>query len=141
MIGVAEWNPDKIATYTSIFGGNAAAETAAYNSALSSGNIYDYEDELYGNTGMISQTSVSVSGGNSATNFYITGTARAEDGIIKNTGFDRNSIRLNLDHRISENIRVASRTNYTKSDNQRGFTGNQNGSGGSIGYALSYTPT
>ena len=141
LVGVADWNPDKIATYTSIFGGNAAAETAAYNAALNAGNIYDYEDELYGNTGMISQTSVSVSGGNSKTNFYITGTTRSEDGIIKNTGFDRNSIRLNLDHRISENIRVASRTNYTKTDNQRGFTGNQNGTGGSIGYALSYTPT
>jgi TonB-linked SusC/RagA family outer membrane protein len=141
LVGVADWNEEKINVYTALFGGNTSSELAAYNSALNSGNIYDYEDELYGNTGMISQTSVSVSGGNSKTNFYITGTTRAEDGIIKNTGFDRNSIRLNLDHRISENLRVASRTNYTKSDNQRGFTGNQNGTGGSIGYALSYTPT
>lgn len=141
LLGVAEWNPDKIATYTANLGGNTAAETAAYNNALSNGNIYDYEDELYGNTGLISQTSVSVSGGNSATSFYITGTTKTEEGIIKNTGFDRNSLRLNLDHRISSNIRVASRTSYTKSDNQRGFTGNQNGTGGSIGYALSYTPT
>ncbi|MBO6584556.1 MAG: SusC/RagA family TonB-linked outer membrane protein [Gracilimonas sp.] len=141
LVGVAEWNPDKITTYTSIFGGNTAAEIAAYNAAANAGRIYDYEEELYGNTGLITQTNVGVSGGNSATSFYITGTTRSEDGIIENTGFDRNSIRLNLDHRISENLRVASRTSYTFSENQRGFTGNQNGTGGSIGYALSYTPT
>ncbi|MGN8225740.1 SusC/RagA family TonB-linked outer membrane protein [Gracilimonas sp. BCB1] len=141
LVGVAEWNPDKITTYTSIFGGNAAAEIAAYNAAANAGRIYDYEEELYGNTGLITQTNVGVSGGNSATSFYIAGTTRSEDGIIENTGFDRNSIRLNLDHRISENLRVASRTSYTFTENQRGFTGNQNGTGGSIGYALSYTPT
>ncbi|WP_421773524.1 SusC/RagA family TonB-linked outer membrane protein [Gracilimonas sp.] len=141
LVGVAEWNPDKITTYTSIFGGNTAAEIAAYNAAANAGRIYDYEEELYGNTGLITQTNVGVSGGNSATSFYIAGTTRSEDGIIENTGFDRNSVRLNLDHRISENLRVASRTSYTFTENQRGFTGNQNGTGGSIGYALSYTPT
>ena len=147
LVGVAEWSPEKINTYGNIFVGadNRAAfiasETAAYNEALSNGNIYDYEDELYGNTGLITQTNVGVSGGNSSTSFYIAGTTRSEEGIINNTGFDRNSIRLNLDHRISENLRVASRTSYTFTENQRGFTGNQNGTGGSIGYALSYTPT
>ena len=30
---------------------------------------------------------------------------------------------------------------YYKSDNDRGFTGNQNNTGGSIGYALAYTPS
>lgn len=141
LIGVAEWNEEKINVYTSIFGGDAATELAAYNNAVSNNSIYDYEEELYGNTGLINQTNLSVSGGNTTTNFYIAGTTRSEDGIINNTGFDRNSIRLNLDHRISDNIRIASRTNYTNTENQRGFTGNQNGTGGSIGYALSYTPT
>lgn len=141
LVGVADWNEEKINVYTAIFGGNAANELAAYNNAVSNNAIYDYEEELYGNTGLINQTNLSVSGGNSTTSFYITGTTRTEDGIINNTGFDRNSVRLNLDHRISENIRIASRSNYTNTQNQRGFTGNQNGTGGSIGYALSYTPT
>ncbi|MDR9416703.1 MAG: SusC/RagA family TonB-linked outer membrane protein [Gracilimonas sp.] len=139
--GVAEWNPEKVEIYSTIFGRNVANELAAYNSAANAGNIYDYEEILYGNTGLISQTNIGVSGGNRSTSFYLSGTTRSEGGIIENTGFDRNSVRLNIDHRINENITVSSRTSYTYTENERGFTGNQNGSGGSIGYALAYTPT
>lgn len=139
--GVASWDENKIDVYTSILGGSAADEKAAYNAAKSAGKIYNYEDVLYDNTGIITQSNLSVSGGNDRTSFYLSGTLRSEEGIVDKTGFDRNSIRLNVDHRISDRIRVASRSNYTFSDNSRGFTGNQNGTGGSIGYALAYTPT
>lgn len=141
LIGVAEWDEAKIDAYTSVLGGDAAAEKAAYNAAKSSGRIYNYEDILYGNRGLINQTSLSVSGGSGQTSFYLSGTHRTEDGIIENTGFDRSSLRLNVDHRISNTLRVSSRSSYTFTDNERGFTGNQNGTGGSIGYALAYTPT
>lgn len=139
--GVAEWNEEKVEIYSTIFGRNVDSEVAAYNQAASAGNIYNYEDELYGNNGLISQSSIGISGGNNSTSFYLSGTSRTEDGIIDNTGFDRNSVRLNIDHRINDNISVSSRSSYTYTDNQRGFTGNQNGTGGSIGYALAYTPT
>ncbi|SMO83070.1 SusC/RagA family TonB-linked outer membrane protein [Gracilimonas mengyeensis] len=139
LLGVPSWSEEKIDIRWS--GDRAELEKERYRQAVANGNIYDYEEELYGNIGLINQTNIGISGGNRTTTFYLSGTVRSEDGIIENTGFDRNSVRLNIDHSISEKIRVASRSSYTHSDNQRGFTGNQNGSGGSIGYALAYTPT
>lgn len=139
--GVAEWNEEKVEIYSTVFGRNVNNELTAYNQAANAGQLHDYEDILYGNRGMISQTNIGISGGNNSTSFYLSGTTRSEDGIIENTGFERNSLRLNVDHRINDNISVASRSSYMYSDNQRGFTGNQNGTGGSIGYALAYTPT
>src|SRR5699024_7845019 len=65
----------------------------------------------------------------------------AGDGIVENTGSARSSIRANLDHNIADNIRVSSSSNFARTANNRGFTGNQNGSGGSLGYTLAYTPT
>ncbi|MEQ8357901.1 MAG: SusC/RagA family TonB-linked outer membrane protein [Cytophagales bacterium] len=141
LLGVPSWDEAKIRNYYGGSNPTADAQVAAYNAAVSSGNIFDYEEEVYGETGMISETNLSISGGNEKTTFYLTGGFRGEDGIIQKTGFERNSARLNLDHRLSDDIRVSSRSSYSFTDSQRGFTGNQNGSGGSIGYALSFIPT
>ena len=139
LLGVASWDEEKI---RSRYSGEAAdAEVAKYKQAVSNGNIYDYEDMIYGNRGAISETNVSVSGGNDKTQFFVSGGYHAENGIVNNTGFDRGSVRANLDHSITDNISVASSSNFIQTGNRRGFTGNQNGSGGSLGYTLAYTPT
>lgn len=54
LLGVASWDEAKIRR---IYGNGATgdAQVAAYNSAVSSGNIFDYEEEVYGETGMISK--------------------------------------------------------------------------------------
>ncbi len=83
---------------------------------------------------------ISLSTGGEKTRFFFSGDFKDEDGIIKETGFKRQSIRANVDHDISNNIRISSNTNYIHTDSQRGFTGNQNTTGGSIGYTLSSTP-
>ena len=139
LLGVASWNEEKIRSRYS--GAEADREVQKFQEAKANGNLYDYEDIIYGNRGLISETNVSVSGGNAKTQFYVSGGFHAEDGIVENTGFDRSSIRANLDHNISDNIRVSSSSNFARTANNRGFTGNQNGSGGSLGYTLAYTPT
>ncbi|MCW9707651.1 SusC/RagA family TonB-linked outer membrane protein [Aliifodinibius sp. 1BSP15-2V2] len=139
LLGVASWSEEKI---NSLYSGEAAEiELERFRQAQSNGNIYDYEDIIYGNRGLISETNVSVSGGDEVTQFFVSAGLHAEEGIIDNTGFDRGSIRANLDHDISDNIRISSSSNFSKTANDRGFTGNQNGSGGSLGYTLAYTPT
>jgi len=143
LLGVAEWDENKIEIFQSLLGSSdaIASEQALFRQARDNGRLIDYEEEIYGENGLVSQTSISVSGGNEKTSFFVSGTTKSEDGIIENTGFDRNSLRLNLDHRINDRVRVSSRSNYIKTDNQRGFTGNQNGTGGSVGYALAFIPT
>ncbi len=139
LLGVASWSEDKIRTLYS--GATADAEVQKFQQAQQNGNLYDYEDILYGNRGLLSESKISISGGNSQTQFFISGGFHAEEGIIEGTTFDRGTIRANLDHNITDQIRISSSSNFVKTDNNRGFTGNQNGSGGSLGYALAYTPT
>lgn len=140
LLGVASWSESKIQNFYSD-PGVAAAEVQKYQQAVANGNIHDYEEELYGNEGLISKTNLSISGGNSDTQFYIAGGYHGEEGIIEGTNFNRGSIRANLDHSLTDAIQITSSSNFVKTDNNRGFTGNQNGTGGSLGYALSYTPT
>ena len=49
---------------------------------------------------------LSTSGGNEKTKFYLGGNYYKEDGILKGTGVERFSARLNLDHNITDKFRV-----------------------------------
>lgn len=115
-------------------------ELQRFNDAVAAGDNIDLEEELYGNTGVVSNTQVSVSGGNEKTRFFISLANNDETGIIDNTGFERKTVRANLDHDISDRVRISSSSSFINSDSQRGFTGNQNNTGGSIGYSLAFTP-
>jgi TonB-linked SusC/RagA family outer membrane protein len=132
------WDEAKINAY---YGGGAPAQLAALQQARSEGRVTDWEDFFYGERPLLSNTQLSVSGGNNKTQFYVSGGILSEDGIIKNTGFDRYSLRANVDHRISDRLKVSLNSAYYKSDSDRGFTGNQNNTGGSIGYSIAYTPS
>ncbi|MDY8136852.1 SusC/RagA family TonB-linked outer membrane protein [Aquimarina sp. 2201CG5-10] len=116
-----------------------AAERVLFEQAVANGGLIDYEDEIYGETGFITETRLSASGGNDKTKFYVGGSFRDEEGIIKNTGFDRLSIRANIDHRISDVFDFSINSNYVKSNNSRSFTGNENEGGLSYGYTLAFT--
>ncbi|RBL92159.1 SusC/RagA family TonB-linked outer membrane protein [Chitinophaga flava] len=112
---------------------------AQFEAAQSAGKIYDYEKEMFGETGLLLNTSVSVSGGSEKTTFYLAGNRRQENGIIKNTGYFNNSIRLNVDHKINDRLSVGVTTNFINSSSDRGLTNNDNNSV-SYGVALSTTP-
>ncbi|MEL7249446.1 MAG: SusC/RagA family TonB-linked outer membrane protein [Bacteroidota bacterium] len=135
-IGFDDWDEAKVDAF---FG--SPAEQAARQAAEQEGRVTDWEDFFYGETPLLLNTQIGVSGGSQKTQFYVSGSILSEDGIIENTGFDRYSVRANVDHRISDRIKVSLNSSYFKSDNDRGFTGNQNNTGGSIGYALAYTPS
>ena len=86
------------------FGDDEADRFAAAEAA---GEIVDLEEEIYGQNGFIRDTRVKISGGNEKTTFYVGGSIRDEEGIIENTGFDRNSLRLNLSHKISPQLSLS----------------------------------
>ncbi len=141
LLGVASWDEAKI---DSVYRNNpdrAALEKQRLADARANGKIFDYEEEVYGNRGLITSTQISVSGGSDDTQFYVSGGIKSEDGIIENTGFDRRSLRANIDHRLSGRVKVGSSSNYINSDTRRGFTGNQNGTGASVGYNIAFVPT
>ena len=118
--------------------GNAGTE--AFNAAVSEGRNNDLEEAIYGERGFISDSRVSVRGGSDKTSFYLNGSYRTENGIVKNTGFDRASLRLNLTHDFNRYLSITSTTNYVDSEAARSFTGNENDGGLSYGYTLAFTP-
>ncbi|MEO9483877.1 MAG: SusC/RagA family TonB-linked outer membrane protein [Ekhidna sp.] len=112
---------------------------ALYDAAVAeNGGLYNYEEELYGEKGFITDSRLSISGGNNKTKFYFNASRRDEDGIMLNTGYTRNSFRLNLDHNITDRLKIGTSTNYIKSSADRGPVGNENSGGYSVGYNLAF---
>ena len=82
---------------------------------------------------------VSVSGGTAKTGVYFSVAQKDEGGIVKNTGYRNSSVRLNVDHKLTDNIKLGVSTTYINSSADRGLQGNDN-AGVTLGIALSSTP-
>ena len=104
------------------------------------GNDFDYEEILYGETGQLTEHTVSAVGGDESTQFYLGGQYMDEGGIIKNTGYKKLSGRMNVDHRLSEKAKVSISTNLIRSEADRGVTGNDN-TNMTYGFSIGFTPS
>lgn len=138
LLGVDDWSEEKINFFFPE--SRRPVELERFRSAQASGNFVDYEDYFYNNEALLLNTRINVSGGDAKTKFFISGNITEEDGTVKNTGFERYSIRANIDHKITDKIKLGVSSNYIRSNTDRGFTGNQNNSGASIGYSIAYVP-
>lgn len=130
--GGADWTEEKLTDYFQ------PGHIAALQAAKANGTYTDWEKEVYGETGKISNTRLSIKGGDAKTKFYINGSLADETGIVKNTGFQRRSIRANIDHKITNWLEIGFNSNYINTNNDRGWSGNDN-SYINYGYSLPYT--
>ncbi len=112
---------------------NTVAEVdAAYGSGAATaagwtpGVYVDHEELLAGRNDLSFETAASVSGGTEDSRYYLGGTVKNDRGIIENTGFQRQSFRLNLDQRLSRRLHASVSTNLTHTLAQRGLTKNDN---------------
>ena len=128
--GMRNWNA---ANVEATFG---IGEVAAFEAAS---ELYDYEKMLFGETGLITNTSISARGGNDRTTFSIGASVRDENGIMLNTGFQRYNVRVNVDHKISDRVRIGTSSAFIRTQTSRGFTGNENEGGLAVIYNLAYT--
>jgi TonB-linked SusC/RagA family outer membrane protein len=135
LLGTRQFNAQTAATLP----GDSATLVNQFLAAQSKGQIYDYEKEVYDHKPFTSNTHVSMSGGNEKTGFYFSAGHEDDGGIVQNTGYENTNIRLNLDHKITDDIKFGITTNYINSSADRGIFGNDN-TGTSIGIALSSTP-
>ncbi|WP_242202955.1 SusC/RagA family TonB-linked outer membrane protein [Aestuariivivens insulae] len=101
-------------------------EGALFTAAQQAGTLIDYEKEIYGEKGFISNTNISASGGNERTSFFTSFTNSEEDGIVKRTGAEKKSFRLNMDHKITDYAKLSITGNYINSKADRGFFNNDN---------------
>ena len=104
------------------------------------GNDFDYEEILYGETGKLTEHTLSAIGGNERTQFYMGGQYMDEGGIIVNTGYKKISGRINVSHRFSEKAMLSVTTNLIRSEADRGVTGNDN-TNMTYGFSIGFTPS
>lgn len=117
-------------------------DTARVNlvtSLFNQGQTYDFEDELYGRHALSSETDASVSGGTDQTKYFISGLIKNEPGIATNTGYKKQSFRVNVDQLLSNWFTLSANTNVVHSDSKRGLSNNDN-SGTSPYLVFPFTP-
>ncbi|NGP89576.1 SusC/RagA family TonB-linked outer membrane protein [Fodinibius halophilus] len=124
------------ATADSAFGPKGKA---LFNEAKANDRFLDYEELMYGQEGVLSKTQVSSSFGNESTSIYVSGMLQNDEGIIETTGYEKQSIRANLDHQFTEKFNVSVSSNYIHSESRRGLTGNDN-TGTTFGVSMVATP-
>lgn len=117
-LGQRTWDRDKA---LDAFGPSAGPLFDAAN-----GQFFNYEDELYGNKGLMSTTRVGVSGGSERTTYYAGFTYKNDEGIVERTGYRKTSVRLNLTQKVTNFIDLDVNTNYIDSKADRGYFNNDN---------------
>lgn len=132
LLGVRDYTEQRV---RDTFGDAAVAD---FTAARDASRLFDYEEEIFGERGIISITNFNMSGGDEKTKFYAGITNNNENGIVLNTGYEKTSVRLNLDHRPTDFLRFSLSSNYIYSSSDRGFFNNDN-TGTTIGIALTAT--
>ncbi|GAB3175801.1 SusC/RagA family TonB-linked outer membrane protein [Telluribacter humicola] len=94
---------------------------------VSPGATTDWQDEIF-RRGGIQNHQLSISGGNDAVNYYLSGALYDQSGIILNSGFKRFSITSNIEIKASERLRVGLNLFAQRNEKQQAYT--QEGSGG-----------
>jgi outer membrane receptor protein involved in Fe transport len=82
----------------------------------------------------LSTSSVSVSGGTNDTKYYTSASYKNDEGIVKHTGYEKFSARLNLNQKLNSRLNVKFNNYFSRSIANRGFTGNSNRNN-TLGYA------
>jgi TonB-linked SusC/RagA family outer membrane protein len=104
------------------------------------GMFFDNEDFLAGGNHPLWEGQLGVRGGSENTQFYTSGQLQDEEGIVIGTGYERQSLRVNLDQRFGPKVQLGVTSFLAHTRAQRGLTNNAN-TGTSYWYALSSIPS
>jgi TonB-linked SusC/RagA family outer membrane protein len=122
-LGSRRFSLDSAIAYSAAFGVSPATVTQWYERT---GGYQDWEKEVYGNSALSHETSLSVSGGNASTSFFTSGLLHHDAGVMYNTGYDKQSIRLNMSHLAGPKLTLGLTSTLVHSLTHRGFNGNTN---------------
>jgi TonB-linked SusC/RagA family outer membrane protein len=100
----------------------------------------DYESIAYGNKPINGDYALSVSGGTPDTRYFVAGTMRDEDGIVRHTYAKKAGLRANLDQELSPRLHLQVGSELLRTLNDRGLFGNDN-QGNSVAYTLTKVPS
>ena len=87
---------------------------------------FDFEQELYGQHSLSFETDGSVSGGTDQTSYYVSTLVKRDGGIAQNTGYEKQSLRANLDQLLGSRFHLSVSTQVIHSLADRGISNNDN---------------
>jgi TonB-linked SusC/RagA family outer membrane protein len=90
------------------------------------GRTFDHESALAGRRDLSSETLASVSGATGNTKYFASAMVKNDEGIMANTGYEKQSFRLNLGQSLGDAVEVNVATNLIHTLGQRGLTNNDN---------------
>lgn len=122
--------------FANIFGGSVSDPDFYTGASARIAEMYgnrkgiDWQDEVFGHTGITQNHNVSITGGNERTNFMVSYNYTGEDGIMKKHNYTKNSVRAKLNHKIFDNVRFNFATSLQSTTTE---------GGGSLGGTLKQT--
>lgn len=97
--------------FTTVFGGDINAAGFYENAYANIERDYagragiDWQDEVFGRTGITQNHNVSITGGTDKTNFMVSYNYTGEEGIMKKHNYEKNSVRAKIRHQLFSNVR------------------------------------
>jgi len=92
---------------------------------------YDYQSKIF-STGYGTENQLAVSGGNENTKYYVSGSSFYNQGIIDNTDFFRNGLRMNVTQKINKITTLTAGINFTLSSSKEIPNGGINSAYGAL---------
>lgn len=89
----------------------------------------DWQDEVY-NTASMHNHQLGFSGGSKNSRYFTSLNYLNQDGIIKNSGYERYSVRMNLDQQITEKLKFTTNLSFSNSTYAQGQYTSADGGGG-----------
>lgn len=97
---------------------NGFRDPSQFNDPTTVPTSTNWYDQVFRNA-PISQTDVSIRGGNERTKFYISAGRFDQQGIIVGSGFNRLSSRINVDQTVNKNLTVGAKLSLSRAINNR----------------------
>ncbi|MBC7788786.1 MAG: SusC/RagA family TonB-linked outer membrane protein, partial [Anaerolineae bacterium] len=114
---------DEARAYGANVGLTQAEVDANFNSC---GGFCDHEEELFGERPVSFETNISVRGGSEATNYFASLLNLYDGGIQRNTGYRKQSVRLNVNHTVNDKLSLQFNNNLIRTLTRRGISNNDN---------------
>ncbi len=118
-------------------------ETAPFTSEQIANPKYDtdWQNEVLQSNAPVSNYQLSVTGGTQKSTYSISGNYYSQDGIIKKSGFDRYSLRMNLESQVKDWMKVGNSMSFSRTINDQAFEGGSgNANSSALFSALAYIP-
>jgi TonB-linked SusC/RagA family outer membrane protein len=86
----------------------------------------NYQSQLFGGGQASYEGDISVRGAQGGTQYFLSGMSKYDNGILLNTGYNKQAIRTNVTQSVSQSITANASIYYSHSQTNRGISGNDN---------------